>query len=270
MSLSPYAVTIVALAVAGFAVLVAGNSELRRRWLSWSLLAPAVALPLRVGPPGACLLAAAIGVVAVGEYAALTGLGRIDRCVLSGLAVLAPVTAALDPHLLSYAPLAALATAAAPLLQGDVEHGFRRTCASAFAVVWICWPLAHLVLLGEDAFVVLLATATADVGAWCGGRGLRRIGWARAGLSRLSPNKTRGGVVGAVVGAASMLAVVGELSAGLVIAVAIGGLLGDLLESMVKRQAGVKDAGSWLPGFGGLLDRVDSMLVVLPLAVVLT
>ncbi len=270
MTVSPYLVTAIALAVAGLGVLLTGERELRRRWLSWSLIAPAVALPLWIGPVGAGVLAAALGVVAVTEYAALTRLAVADRWVLTALALIAPVAAVLDPHLLSYAPLAALATAVAPVLQGDVETGWRRTCAAAVAVLWICWPLAHLVLLGQHAYVVLLATGSADVAAWCGGRGLRRFRWARAGLCALSPHKTWGGVVGALAGAVLLLAVVGKFGVALVLVVALGGLFGDLLESMVKRQAGVKDAGTWLPGFGGLLDRIDSMLVVLPLVLVLT
>ena len=124
-------------------------------------------------------------------------------------------------------------------------------------------------VLWHDAFLIAFAAAAADVAAWAGGTFLRPMAWARRPLSPLSPNKTLGGLVGAVVGAALILTLLGHITPGLVIAVGLGGVLGDLLESLVKRTAGVKDAGAWLPGFGGLLDRVDSLLLVLPLAAVL-
>jgi len=127
------------------------------------------------------------------------------------------------------------------------------------------------VLLRAAAMPVVFAVAVADVGAWCGGRLLRG-----PGLSPLSPAKRWGGVAGGLVLGGGALAVAawasgtpGALTAGHVVAVAVGAPLGDLLESMVKRGAGVKDAAAWLPGFGGLLDRIDSLLVVLALAVIL-
>ena len=262
--------TVSALALAGLAVAAARRAELRRRWVTWALIAPVVGLSIWLGPAPTTVLAAVLAVQAVREYAALTALPRRDRWLLVVLAVAFPAVALLAPTYLSLTPLVALGCALLPLLDGDTSGGFRRASLAGFGAIWICWSLAHLVLLWKDAYLVCFAAAAADVAAWCGGQGLSGLRWGRRPLSPLSPNKTVGGVVGAVVGAAVILAVAGHLTPGWVLAVGVGGVAGDLLESMVKRQAGVKDAGAWLPGFGGLLDRVDSLLIVLPLAAVLT
>jgi phosphatidate cytidylyltransferase len=89
----------------------------------------------------------------------------------------------------------------------------------------------------------------------------------------LSPNKTVGGLLGNALGA--LLAVIVLLPtlpelgpAGVILltfVISFGAVWGDLFSSALKREAGVKDAGSWLPGFGGLLDRIDSLVLAVPL-----
>lgn len=261
-------VTVAILAVSGALVAISRNRELRRRWLTWLVIAPTLGMPLWLGRGTTTALAVVLAVVAVHEFALLVRLPPIDAGILYVLAIGYPTAAWFAPSVLALAPLLAIGCALPAILSGDASGGFRRACLTAFGSLWLCWSLAHLVTVWHDAFLLCLATAVADVAAWCGGKGLRRFAWARRPLSRLSPSKTLGGLVGGLVGAAAVLAAFGEHRIAIVAVVGIGAVTGDLLESMVKREAGVKDAGDWLPGFGGLLDRIDSLLVVLPLAAV--
>ena len=133
--------------------------------------------------------------------------------------------------------------------------------------------VALLVLLGRDPVLLLALFALvwgADIFAYFGGKtfGRRRL------VSRVSPGKTWEGLAAALLG--TQLLTIVAVSAGLdvhlsmVSAFALAALtlaasvVGDLLESLLKRLRGVKDSGTLLPGHGGILDRIDSLLAAAP------
>ncbi|MCX0246203.1 phosphatidate cytidylyltransferase [Streptomyces drozdowiczii] len=259
-------------AVAVLPAKVRMRAELRRRWRTWALVAPVFLGAFFLGGGGTYALAAGLGVVAAGEYARMAGLRRGDLAVLAVAAAVLPALARLAPQVLDLRAAALLLVAAAlpSVLGGDDRTGFTRTARTAFGLLWIPLALTGLVTLGDTAVAVGLAVALGDVGAWCGGTALGRRGPLARPLSPLSPNKTWAGVLGAAAATGALLLVLGAFSPALWAAVVGGCVLGDLVESMVKRESGVKDAGSLLPGFGGLLDRIDSLLVALLLAMVMT
>ena len=113
---------------------------------------------------------------------------------------------------------------------------------------------------------VILIVVAADVGAYFGGSYFKG-----PKLSpKLSPNKTWSGFFSGLVSGALIGGIVGHIIGigfvfgfGLAIPIVILSVLGDLLESGVKRRLNVKDAGDLLPGHGGLLDRLDSLMMAI-------
>jgi len=119
-------------------------------------------------------------------------------------------------------------------------------------------------------FVVVLIVAFADIGAYFVGSKFGKHKLAK----NVSPNKTWEGFLGAILANLFLILFLGfflKLSATgwltlflAVIATVLASVVGDLLESMVKRHRGVKDSGNILPGHGGILDRIDSLTAALP------
>jgi phosphatidate cytidylyltransferase len=166
------------------------------------------------------------------------------------------------------------------MVDSERREVVRVVAATVFLGLWLPFLGSYAVLLVRwqpDAWVAILAAVAvpviSDIGAFAIGThyGRRRL------APSLSPKKTWEGLLGglavALVLAVAILPFLGTgelfspLSAAVfAITVGIAGALGDLTESMVKRELGLKDIGGFIPGHGGILDRVDSILFALPTA----
>lgn len=250
-----------------------------KRWRTWAISAPLFGAAV-MGPDAfGVAFVMALSFQGLREYATIVDLPRPYRIALliAGLAS-APIAVTSLTVWRAMPPILLIIATLTPLWMQDVERGVQRLAYAAFGFAFIPWLLGYFLLIRDHVAGgpgVLLAlgssVAISDVAAFAVGNlfGRHRL------ASKLSPAKTWEGVAGNVVGAyAGFLLMSFALPASLPLGlrwslplvVAAGCVWGDLVESLIKRQFGVKDAGSCLPGFGGLLDRIDSLLVALPLA----
>jgi len=161
------------------------------------------------------------------------------------------------------------------ILRGDPEQGLSNAAANLFGTVYIGFMFAYILLLrfipGKDGlfyvlFTVLVTWANDTFAYFIG------VNFGKHKLSpKISPKKSIEGSLGGLVGGLLMAEALGSffqkpalslLILGLLVVVA--GQFGDLVESVIKRNAGVKDSGHFLPGHGGVLDRFDSLLLAAP------
>lgn len=260
----------------------------------WWTLAILLSIAVIAGRPGAALILALAGILGLKEFLQLLGTRRIGRLALIAAFCSVPlqyalITSHLDDTARTLLPvLLLLSISTARLLRGGTRDYIRVTAGTFWAVMLLVFCLSHAALLffadattqplvGEAGWFlyVVIITEMDDIAQALVGRRLGR----HKITPRISPNKTWEGFLGGVITSVvlslllapwlttfpSLLTWQGWLTsaaAGLLIVVAA--FLGDINMSAIKRDAGVKDGSTLLPGMGGIIDRVDSLTFTAP------
>lgn len=247
---------------------------IRRRVLSALVIIPLIFVIIWFGGPAYSLLVAAVAAVAALEFYGMMGLSWRHHLTIFGLIsallfiLVSHFEADYTAPLLTFVVVFSLIWL---ILRSSVKDAAVNWAWTIGGIIYIGWMLSHFIPLrgleaGRDwVLFAILATFAADTAAFFIGRA-----WGRHPLaSAISPGKTWEGAIGGFLGAIAAASILAAILPGIPVVwhIALLGALigvfaqiGDLSESMLKRSAGVKDSGRLIPGHGGLLDRLDSIL----------
>lgn len=250
---------------------------MRTRFITAAIGIPVVLAALYVGGPVFHVFMAAYSLGAMFELCRMLGLTKGFSALAAG-AIVIPYYLNLSLHYLPwdvFLLLYVIITASSFFVFGYTRLTFHQSAGLIFGGFYIPVLASTLALVrGMEqgmylTLAVFLVTWGTDSGAYFIGMLLGKKKLAPA----ISPNKSWAGAIGGFFTGIIIATAIGIIIKGNVLifflwgcAAAVMGQIGDLCESALKRQAGVKDSGSFFPGHGGFLDRIDSLLFVSALA----
>lgn len=239
-------------------------SNLQLRILTAAVLAPVTVLLIWLGGMSFRILAMLIGFAIYYEWTMLSASRQTRSAIITGWAVLAVAAGLLLAQVQAIQILAIVAAGAVFLIQ--------RSNWTAAGILYAGIPMVCLAVLRGDtdsgliAIIYLFALVWAtDIFAYFTGRSLGGPKLA----PRFSPNKTWSGAVGGILAAMIAAAAVSYFAFDrikvpmvvLAVLLSVASQIGDLGESRVKRHFGAKDSSNLLPGHGGVMDRVDGLII---------
>jgi phosphatidate cytidylyltransferase len=283
----PVLLRVVLLIVAGFAAVILAQRRplrvLRRstfftRARTWLWMAPLFLVCVFTGGFIAFLLATFVVLQGVSEFARIAGIDRRYALLLMLWGQVGLLVAALAREYFLFLPFGFfIMLTLVPIISGEVSDAGRQVGSTLFGYVYIALPLAFIVFAkaaqpwGLNFLVIVtVSVAFSDVAALAVGAALKGPKL----IPHINPDKTWSGALGNLIGAAVgvallSIAIPDEWTAAAVVAlvlmIAFGGVWGDVTESLVKQAFRVERASPVIFGFGAILDRVDSLLLALPL-----
>jgi len=263
------------------------DGSLTKRLLASAFFIPCLILIARSGWWYYFGLIEIVIVIGLYEYYTIMSAKGLRPHRMLGMAAGALLPAALFLRGGAWAPalLTALliAVMTAELMRGDREHAIGRIAVTVFGVLYVSWLGSHLILVRElpralgmgyaSGFPLVIAvfamTWCYDTGAYTAGRlfGRHKL------LPSISPGKTVEGAAGGGGLSVAGIFIAREIvdipftamqAVALAVTASVVGQVGDLAESLIKRDAGIKNSSRVIPGHGGILDRFDSLLFTAP------